>query len=325
MNCSDRERAISDYLDDALNARQKKELEDHLQTCRACREVLQRLKKAGRLVREAVNFPAPAAENWDARRDRIKRNIIAEIKPAERPLVSRSPVWFRLPTIPALAAGILLLAATGVIWRRALLRPPENGQRKIPASFASGGEPVDRYYPAAAMGGKDFSLFRGIQESFAQRVEWVTIDGRAVDFDLGGGETEKEPDTRPPLLFLAFQILRDNDDSEGRVVSAPRIVVRDGVELIKDFSLSLGPDANYRLRITPRMAARDRINLTLDLVFYQTGPDGPEEARLAASSTIIPGEVTLLGSILPGDEFYRVEVLSEVEEGRTYPPGENFL
>ena len=85
MNCSDRERAISDYLDDALNARQKKELEDHLQTCRACREVLQRLKKAGRLVREAVNFPAPAAENWDARRDRIKRNIIAEITPAHDP------------------------------------------------------------------------------------------------------------------------------------------------------------------------------------------------------------------------------------------------
>ncbi|MDP8236924.1 MAG: zf-HC2 domain-containing protein [Candidatus Erginobacter occultus] len=325
MNCSDREKSISDYLDGVLNARQEKELEDHLRACSACREVLRRMEKAGRLVRETVNSPAPTAENWEARRERIKRNIIAKINPAGRPATSRSPARFRLPAIPALAAGILLLAAAGLFWRMAILRRPENGKGEIPAADAHGGVPGDRYYSAAAMMGKDFSLFRGIQESFSQRVEWVTIDGRAVDFDLDGGETEIEPDTRPPLVFLAFQIFRDNDGPEGRVVSAPRIVVRDGVELIKDFPLSPEPDANYRLRITPRMAAGDRINLTLDLVFRQTGPDGPEEARLSASSTIIPGEVTLLGSILPGDEFYRVEVLSEVEEGRTYQPGENIL
>lgn len=313
MNCTDREKAISDYLDGGLDARRRRELEEHLETCPSCRDVRKRLEETGRLVREAVSSAGPAPGEWDSRREKIKRNVLDEIGRNGR---ARRPAgWARLlpRPIPALAAGILLLAAAGIIGR-AVFFPPEE---EVPAELVPGLVPGPT--------GKDFSLFRGIQDSFPQRVEWVTVDGREVDFDLGPGEAEPDPDDPAHLLFLAFRIVRGDDGPGDPVISAPRIVVREGAEFDRDFSLPPDPGANYRLRVRPRMTGENRISLALDLVFRRTGPDGPEEARITASPTVVPGEPTLLGSILPGDDYYRVEVLGEIEPRPRSRPGERVL
>ncbi len=329
-SCSAREKSISDYLGGGLDPRQRKELEEHLRTCPACREALERMEETGRQVRETVSSSETAAPAWDRSRERIKSNILAEITRTGRPRGPGILTRLRLRPIPALAAGILLLAAAGGIWRMAVLRPPreiiERGKAEGPAAVERRGEPGPRdLLTALAMMGKDISLFRGIQESFPQRVEWISIEGRSVDFDLSERMAEKDPESPQPLFFLAFKILQEKDDPETRLVSAPRIVVRGGVELTKDFPLSPEPGANYRLRVTPRMAAGNRIHLALELLFQQIGPDGTEEVRLAASSTLVPGEVTLLGSVLPGDEFYRVEVLSAVAGEVAGPTGDKLL
>ncbi len=322
--CSGREKTISDYLGGGLAPRQRRELEEHLRDCPACREALERQKTTERIVREAVGTEESAERHWHLNRERIKGNILAEIAQTGRPpgILTR----LRLRPIPALAAGLLLLAAAGVIARIAVFRPPGDGGESIPVARESGRD-IETWDITSqlAMMGKDLSLFRGIQESFVQRVEWITIDGREVDFDLEVRETAPDPETRPRLLFLAFRIIRGDGDREEPVISEPRIVVREGAEFNRDFALPPEADSNYRLRIRPRMTAENRIDLTLDLVFHRPGPDGPEQARLSASSTVTPGEPTLLGSLLPGDDFYRVEVLGEIEPDHRRQPGELVL
>ncbi len=122
MNCSDREKMLSDYLDGALNPAERQELEEHLETCAACRGVLETMKEAERLSREIVLADEPSPETWAARWPGMRKRILAETEKISRPQVSPffSRTWWK-PAL-AVAAGLLFLVGVGLIWKLTTLQ-----------------------------------------------------------------------------------------------------------------------------------------------------------------------------------------------------------
>ncbi len=165
-------------------------------------------------------------------------------------------------------------------------------------------------------------MFRGIQQSFSLPVKWVTIDGKQVDFDLADGEPKRGADLQQALLFLDFKILRRDGEPEGRTVSSPRVIVRNSQEIINSFALSPDSGLTYQLRTTPRIEAGGKITIDVDLVFRRIGETDGKEARLFALSSLTPGKVAVLGSVLPGNELYQIEVLATVEQINPFLPSE---
>jgi len=60
LNCKEVWRAISDYIDDDLDARLKEELEAHLATCRHCAALVDSLHNVLVLVADERTFTLPA-------------------------------------------------------------------------------------------------------------------------------------------------------------------------------------------------------------------------------------------------------------------------
>lgn len=313
MNCSDRKKALSDYCDGALGYPERKELEKHLQTCPSCREMLEEMEATDRLAREIISAEEPAPEEWEQRWDGMRKKILDGIERTPPPPERRSFLRLRLRPIAAAAAVILLLAGGGLIWRLVILQERiEDGRRTARAAAARMTAAVEtsRFQTAAAS--KDLSLFRGVQQSFSIPVRWMSIDGEAVEFDLAEQGSETPAGKRQPLLLLAFRILHRN--GEDRSVSAPRIIARNAEEIESSFVLGPDSDLTYHLRATPRIAGGDTIALDIDLVFREAGGREEKKARLSVSPTIETGKATVLGSVFPGNELYRIEVLTSVED-----------
>lgn len=70
MRCSKARRYISEYVDGALEARKAAELERHLETCPACREVLDDLRGM-KAAASDLETPEPGDEVWRKIRSRL--------------------------------------------------------------------------------------------------------------------------------------------------------------------------------------------------------------------------------------------------------------
>lgn len=99
MECKHTGENLSAYLDGELEPREEKALESHLESCKSCRDQLERLRSTVRLVRSLPRAQAPAV---------LKSRLVAAVG-ARRP-------GFRLASVPALltAAALVLVSVLAV-------------------------------------------------------------------------------------------------------------------------------------------------------------------------------------------------------------------
>ncbi len=78
MKCEEYRELFSDVIDGELSEEQAKDFRDHLRNCEACREELEKFRRAQSLLKLLPKKEAPP-ELWEA--------IAAEVEPAEQRLV----------------------------------------------------------------------------------------------------------------------------------------------------------------------------------------------------------------------------------------------
>lgn len=102
-------------------------LEEHLQTCSACRT-----EKAQWRMMECLRDDPGARLSSDAR-SRILRNLMAV--PQTLPLRAKRPVHFARPVLALAAAGVLIAAVGIWRWQDAEAPPPTFRNDPFPASY----------------------------------------------------------------------------------------------------------------------------------------------------------------------------------------------
>ena len=137
---------LSEYLDGELDNAARAELELHLQTCAACRAVLEELRQ---VVGTARSLPPiePATDLWPAIADRIaaEREVVLPLR-RERAAPRLS---FTIPQLAA-AAVALMLVSGGAVWMvgrspaPAIATAEQNGARAQPVGLTEGGPDSDR-------------------------------------------------------------------------------------------------------------------------------------------------------------------------------------
>ena len=138
---------LSEYVDGELDNAARAELELHLQTCAACRAVLEELRQ---VVGTARSLPPiePATDLWPAIADRIaaEREVPLPVRRHERAAPRLS---FTVPQLAA-AAVALMLVSGGAVWMvgrtpaPAVATAEQNGVRAQPAGLTDGGPDSDR-------------------------------------------------------------------------------------------------------------------------------------------------------------------------------------
>jgi hypothetical protein len=115
MRCRNAQRNISEYVDGTLDARRAAALERHLETCAACREVLEDFRAVSEAA-SRLDAPEPGDDVWRT----IKRRLEAEVAgpagvPAGMPR-RRAFIW-GLPAakFAGAAALVLVLMGAGVV------------------------------------------------------------------------------------------------------------------------------------------------------------------------------------------------------------------
>lgn len=111
---------LSDYLDDELSARQRDEIEAHLETCAACRQTLAELRQVVARAGQ-VTDQGPARDLWPDIADRLARTRDASS-------LWRRRFTFTLPQAAAAGLALVLASASGV-W---LLQSPAGDGRSEP-------------------------------------------------------------------------------------------------------------------------------------------------------------------------------------------------
>jgi anti-sigma factor RsiW len=103
IDCKSATLRLDDYVDGALAADEKAEVEAHLATCAACRDELESLRA---LLARAASLPRtmpPPARLWSA--------IESEIQTRRAPLAFAAPSRFSVPLLAAAAVVLMLLSS----------------------------------------------------------------------------------------------------------------------------------------------------------------------------------------------------------------------
>ena len=137
MNCEGMESQLIAYLDGRASVRERREVEQHLALCAACRARVEGFRGVWKVLEEA---PAPEPSAWfDAR---LRQRIAEEPPPA---LWTRVIAW--LPQ-PRLALASLMLIAVG-FWAASVTRP------ELPAPAAT--------TPVAMSEDQNFRMIKNMQ------------------------------------------------------------------------------------------------------------------------------------------------------------------
>jgi hypothetical protein len=149
MTCTEIRDLLDDYLDAALGARERAELESHLGRCEGCRDEERRLRA---LLAEAAALPpelTPRRDLWDGIERRIRAGNLAPFARAPR----------RMPSVTSLAAAAAVLmalssAATFMLVRQPseawLADAPRVSLRPASAAAPAGLVEAERQYERAA-------------------------------------------------------------------------------------------------------------------------------------------------------------------------------
>jgi putative zinc finger protein len=324
MKCSDREKQISDYLDGALDEAASRQLKEHIDNCPRCREILEEMKKTDILLR-GNQEGSPPPEYWSDYWPRLKGKIL-EGEGSTRKNSRLSPIYsvttLRWQTLLAIASVLILfLGGGGLLWKVTSLQSQLETELQRRDELAMGSEgigvsesgygPTGNIIPVGNIR-KDISLFQGLQGSFANNMEWVVIDGDRVDLSLSQEQNQLAGITPSPLVYLNIKVFRKESDREETMVSSPRAVIRNGRELNAKFETPRECGMVYRVRSRPRLLeGSNLISLEIELEFSRGFDGNIRESRAFQISTIAvieAGKTVTLGSVLLGNEHYRVEI-----------------
>jgi len=114
--------AITDYIDGTLDVRERAEIDRHLESCAACRRLVEDFREI-KAAAASLDLREPPVRSWT----RLERAIKLE----ERPSVARrSPAWVQPRHLAWLAAAAALVLATAV----GLTFIPNGARRAAPAA-----------------------------------------------------------------------------------------------------------------------------------------------------------------------------------------------
>lgn len=115
--CEEIRNLLSDYLDNDLDEKTRKEVEGHLSTCSNCAKELELLRKAMQLVKawpdlDSREFPdfERKLEEQIAKEQKLKSNVLVSSKNILRQLLPERGSFMRRFAVPSLAAAMLLMA-----------------------------------------------------------------------------------------------------------------------------------------------------------------------------------------------------------------------
>ena len=140
MNHNDIRHKLSEYIDNALNAEERTEVEAHLKSCQKCSNALEELRKAVEQVRQAEEIEPPT---WMTQKIMAKVRAEAEMKQSwyQRlffPLASKLPIQ---------AVAVLFLAVTAYyVYQNT--NPAERYKEAPPATFESAKQEAPALAPA---------------------------------------------------------------------------------------------------------------------------------------------------------------------------------
>jgi len=122
--------AITDYIDGTLDVRERAEIDRHLESCAACRRLVEDFREI-KGVAASLDLREPPVRSWT----RLERAIKLE----ERPTVARrSPAWAQPRHLAWLAAAAALVLTTVV----GLKFMPNGARRASPAAGNSAAPPA---------------------------------------------------------------------------------------------------------------------------------------------------------------------------------------
>ena len=122
--------AITDYIDGALDVRERAEIDRHLESCAACRRLVEDFREI-KGVAASLELREPPVRSWT----RLERAIKLEERPAA---ARRSPAWAEPRTLAWLAAAAMIVLATAV----GLKFMPTGARRAAPAVENTGAQPA---------------------------------------------------------------------------------------------------------------------------------------------------------------------------------------
>ena len=122
--------AITDYIDETLDVRERAEIDRHLESCAACRRLVEDFREI-KGVAASLDLREPPVRSWT----RLERAIKLEERPAG---ARRSPVWAQPRHLAWLAAAAALVLATAV----GLKFMPNGARPAAPGAGTTAAQPV---------------------------------------------------------------------------------------------------------------------------------------------------------------------------------------
>jgi len=155
---------LSDWIDDELDPSERKELDDHLESCADCRDLVSELRTLRREAR-SLSSVEPPAHLWTA--------IATELKKTERVKTRRS----QSSSLLALAAAVVLGAGLWITVRQEA--PANDGQRAIADRVTAELEAAETHYENAIdgleqiMSQNDGTLPEELQQTMSDNLDLI--------------------------------------------------------------------------------------------------------------------------------------------------------
>lgn len=151
MKCRHAKKLISQYMDDELSPRRKKDFESHLRSCASCSAELEEARALHVLLSSAERFPAPYG---------FATRVMANLGEKEALRIPRLPPGFRPLVFKAAQVALALAVMTiGIVSGSLLLtqRTDRPGQTAVQETFS-----IDLFQatPPGSIGGIYNTLMR---------------------------------------------------------------------------------------------------------------------------------------------------------------------
>jgi hypothetical protein len=184
MNCAKAAKWTSEYADGALDAGKSARLERHLESCPACRELLQDFRAMARDARR-LDAPKIPAQTWTRIRARLRDGAAVPLGD-KRPAFATSPLGGRRFAFAAASLALMVLAAGAFFFslrkgKDLVVEGPDQQEQRTLAKL----DEAERYYELAvkslseALAGEKGKLSPEVAEMFEKNLEVVDSTIRA--------------------------------------------------------------------------------------------------------------------------------------------------
>ncbi len=178
MNCAKAARWTSEYADGALDAGKSARLERHLESCPACRDLLQDFRAMARDARR-LDAPEIPAQAWTRIRARLRDGAAVPLGD-KRPAFATSPLGGRRFAFAAASLALMVIAAGAFFFslrkgKDLVVEGPDQQEQRTLAKL----DEAERYYELAvkslseALAGEKGKFSPEVAEMFEKSLEVV--------------------------------------------------------------------------------------------------------------------------------------------------------